>query len=93
VHQQRLAHDVAREHARIERGERVLEDDLHLPPVGPELTLGQTGNVGAVHFHGAAGRLDQAQHGAAGRRLAAARLADQPSVSPSPMVKLMPSTA
>ena len=33
VHAQRLADDVARGHARIERGERVLEDDLHLPAV------------------------------------------------------------
>ncbi len=36
VHPQRLGHDVAGRHARIERGERILEDDLHLPPVGPQ---------------------------------------------------------
>ena len=39
------------------------------------------------------GRLDQLQHGLADRRLAAARLAHQPSVSPLAMAKLTPSTA
>ena len=34
---QRLADDVAGAHARVERGERVLEDDLHLPAEGPQL--------------------------------------------------------
>ena len=77
VHAQRLADDVARRHARIERGERVLEDDLHPPPVGAQLDLAEPRDVLAVERDAAGGRLDQPQHGAAHRRLAAARFADQ----------------
>ena len=77
VHLQRLADDVARRHARVQRRERVLEDDLHLPPVGPQRGFAQPGDVLAVELDRAAGRLDQAQHGARHGRLAAAALADQ----------------
>ncbi len=84
VDQQRLAHDVARRHARVERGERVLEDDLHLPPVGPQLGLRQADDLLALDLDRARGRLDEAQHGAAGRRLAAAATRPPgPSVSPA----------
>jgi hypothetical protein len=37
VNVQRLAHDVSRGHARIERRERILENDLGLTPVGAHL--------------------------------------------------------
>ena len=36
VDQERLGNDVAHRHARIERGVRVLEDHLHVPPYGPQ---------------------------------------------------------
>ncbi len=78
MHAQRLADDLARRHARIERGERVLEDDLHLPPVGAQLRPAEARDVGTVELDAARGRLDQPQHGATDCRLAAARLADQP---------------
>ena len=77
VHAHRLGDDVAGRHARIERGERVLEDDLHLPAVGPQLGLAQMRDVAAVDPDAAAGRLDQPQDRAADRRLAAAGFADQ----------------
>ena len=77
VHAQRLADDVAGGHARIERGERVLEDDLHLPPVGAQLRLAEMRDVGAVDRDAAGGRLDQPQDRAADRGLAAAGFADQ----------------
>src|SRR5262249_51200957 len=43
----------------------------------PQLLLGKMRDVAAHHLHAAAGRLDQPQHGTAGRRLAAARFAHQ----------------
>ena len=61
----------------IERRVRILEDDLHLPAVGPQSRLAQARDVLAVKPDAAGGRLDQPQHGAADRRLAAAALADQ----------------
>ena len=78
VHLERLADDVAGALPRVERGERVLEDDLQLPAVGPELLLAEARDVVAVELDGAGGRLDQAHDGAAHRGLAAAALADQP---------------
>ena len=77
VHAQRFADDVARRHARIERRERVLEDDLHLPPVGAQLPLVEMRDVGAVDPDPARGRLDQAEDRAPDGGLAAAGFADQ----------------
>ena len=48
VHAERLADDVARGHARVERGERILEYDLHRAPMRPHLGLAEAGDVGAV---------------------------------------------
>src|SRR5207237_1889930 len=78
VYLQRLADDIASGHARVQGRERVLEDDLHLPAVGPQLGLAEPRHVIAVELDRAGGRLDQAQHGACHRRLAAAAFADQP---------------
>src|SRR5204863_8319400 len=75
---ERLAHDVARRHARVERGKRVLEDDLHLAAIGPHLGLAETDDLATLDLHRTGGGLDRAQHRAAGRGLAAARLAHQP---------------
>ena len=79
---ERLADDIAGGHARIERGERVLEDDLHRAPVRPQLGLAEIGDVLAVDPDAAAGRLDQAQDAARHRRFAAAGFADQPERFP-----------
>ncbi len=75
---ERLADDIARGHARIERGERVLEDDLHRAPVRAQFCLAEMGDVVAVEPDAAAGRLDQPQDAARHRRFAAAGFADQP---------------
>ena len=48
VHAERLADDVARAHARIERGERVLEHDLHLAADRAHLGLAEMGDVLSV---------------------------------------------
>jgi len=47
--------------ARIERRERVLEDDLHPPSEWLELASRERRDVGAIEHDPAAGRLDQAQ--------------------------------
>src|SRR5216684_2896126 len=77
VYPQRLRHDGAGPHARIERGKRVLENDLHLPPMGAKLRLVQMRDVVAVQPDAAGGRIDQPQDGASDGRLAASRLADE----------------
>jgi hypothetical protein len=68
VHERRLADDVRHAHARIQRGERVLEDHLHLEVGFPLPAIADA----------AARRLENAGDHAAERRLAAARFADQP---------------
>ena len=73
---ERLADDIARRHARIERGERILEDDLHRAPMLAQIGLAEMGDIEAVELNAAAGRLDQPQDGARHRRFAAAGLPD-----------------
>ena len=65
-------------HARIERGERVLEDDLHVAAERAERRGIELRDVAALEPDLAGGRLDQPQDAAAGRRLARAGFADQP---------------
>ena len=77
VDAERLADDIAGRHARIERSERVLEDDLHRAPDRPQLGLAEMGDVAVVQPDAATGRLDQAQDAACHRRFAAAGLADK----------------
>jgi len=45
MHTDRLADDIARHHARIERGKRILEDDLHRAPMRPQVGLAEVGDV------------------------------------------------
>jgi hypothetical protein len=77
VHRQRLADDPLHGHARVERAERVLEDDLQVAAQAAHLRRRQRHHVGAVVDDLPGVGLDQAQDQPAGRRLAAARLADQ----------------
>ena len=77
VDHERLGDDVLDRHARIERAERVLEDDLHLAPHRPHALGVQALDRLALEADGAAGRLDQADQHAPGGGLAAARLADE----------------
>jgi hypothetical protein len=76
VDRQPLADDRADRHPRVEAGERVLKDDLHLTPQAPQFAALQREHVSAVEGHRACRRLDQAQDRAPERRLAAAGLAD-----------------
>src|SRR5579872_4325513 len=77
MHAEWLADDVARGHARVERGERVLEYDLHRAPVRPELGLAEMGDVASVEADATAARLDQAEHAARDRRFTATGFADE----------------
>ena len=75
---QRLGHDVADGHPRVERGIGVLEDDLHLAPKLSDLAARELRQLLTEEANGAARRLDQLQDAVAGRRLSRARLADEP---------------
>ena len=65
----------------VERGQRILEHHLHPSAKLAQRLLLERGDVDAVQFHAAAGRLLQPKHRPAKRRLAAAGLAHQ-SVRP-----------
>ena len=77
VHAHRFGDDIAGGHARIERGKRVLKNDLHLPAVGTQAGFSQTRDVVSIDLDGAVGRLDQPQNGAADGRFATTGFADQ----------------
>src|SRR4029077_14809295 len=49
---QRLLEDVPDRHARVEGGERVLEDHLHLPPDPAQASSAQLGDILAVEGDG-----------------------------------------
>ncbi len=73
---QRLGDDVADRHARIERGDRILEDDLHVAARGAHLLVGKIEKIAALPQDAAFLRFQQPQDGAAERGLAAAGFAD-----------------
>ncbi len=77
VHDERLADDVADGHPRVERGVRVLKDDLHLAPHLAELFALQLRQFAAEEIDRALGRLQELEHAVARRRLAGAGLADE----------------
>ena len=79
---ERLGDDALQRHPRVQRGERVLEDDLHLGADELHLLVVQLidahrAQVWIVERDLSAGRLKQAQDRAAGGRLAAAAFAHQ----------------
>ena len=74
---QRRAHDRADGVAGVQRRVRVLEDHLYVPPQRAHLARGDVRDVAALEHDLPAGGLQQPGHEPAGRRLAAARLADQ----------------
>ena len=78
MHAQRLADHASDRVARVQRGVRILEDHLHPLAQRPQLAFAEVRDVRAVEDDLAAGRLVQAQEGAADRRLAAPGLADEP---------------
>src|SRR6185312_5498141 len=76
VHLEALADDLRHRHARAERAERVLEDDLHLLAQRADVALAERLQVLAVEMD-AAGAALQPQQREAERGLAGARFADQ----------------
>src|SRR5262249_22829149 len=82
VDHERLAHDVADGHARVERCIRVLEDDLHLAANLAHLAPLQVGDVTAVEDDLPRGGLRELDQGAREGCLATARLAHQPDRLP-----------
>src|SRR5262245_52686919 len=77
MHAERLTDDVTCGHARIERGEGILEHDLHRAAHRAQLALAERRDLGAVELDAARGRLDQPQHGARDCGFAAAGFADE----------------
>ena len=75
VDHQCLADDGADGHARIERGERILEDDLHVAAQPLQRAAIERGNVPALEPYLARGGFDQPQDAAPGGRLATPRFA------------------
>jgi hypothetical protein len=78
VQQQRGADDLRDPLAWVQRGERVLEDHLHVASQRPQVAAAGVRDVLAAERDAALGRLDQPHERARQRRLAAARLADEP---------------
>src|SRR5688500_14378490 len=77
MYHQPFAHARPDWHARIERGEGVLEDDLQLPPQPLHLVALRGHDIHAFETHMPTRRRYEAQHGPAHGRLAAARLSHQ----------------
>ncbi len=75
---ERFADDVANGHARVQRGQRVLKDDLQLATHLPQLSLIELVQAPAHETHLAARRRHELQDRPCQRGLAAARLADDP---------------
>ena len=78
VDREPLRDQVADLHARVERPDRVLEDDLHVPARLLQVLAAEPDDVDAVEHDLAGGRLEQAQDRPTERRLAAPGLADEP---------------
>src|SRR5216683_937123 len=78
VDRERLLDDAPHAHPRIERAERILEDDLHALARGPELVGGERDKVPALEADVPRAWLDQPQDEPPRRGLATTRLADEP---------------
>src|SRR5436853_6109436 len=72
-----MAHRLADRHRRVERGVRILEDDLDPPPQLAKLPLRQAGDLASLELDASSCRAHEPEQRPAERRLAAARLADQ----------------
>ena len=75
---QRLADDAADRVARVQRGERILEDHLHAPPERTHIPFAELRDVLPVEDDATAGRVVEAQDRSADGRLPAAGLAHEP---------------
>src|SRR5262245_57845606 len=77
MHAHRLADDLSDRHARVERGVRVLEDDLHALAHAHHLIAREACEVHALEADLPTRRIVEPQHQPAKGGLAATRLADQ----------------
>ena len=77
VQDQRFFEDLADGHARVQRGEWVLEHHLHAPAQRPQGCAGGLGDILSIEMNAAGSRLDQPQRQPGGGGFAAAGLADQ----------------
>ena len=76
MERERLRQDVADRHPRIERGVRILEDQLGVAAERPHVALTHRDDITSGKPHATRGWLDQAQHEAPDRRFATAGFAD-----------------
>jgi hypothetical protein len=74
---QRLGDDIADPAARVQRGNRILEDQLHAPAHQPQGIAPHRREIVPVEQNAARGRPAQLQHRPAQRRFPAAGFADQ----------------
>ena len=74
---QGVPHDSAHAHHRVQRRQRVLKDDLHLPPQRAQFPAGERAHVPSLEIHPSRGGLVQSQDRAGEGRLAAAAFSDQ----------------
>src|SRR5215472_17971962 len=78
MHLHRLGDYVAHRHTRVERAVRVLEDDLNAAPQRHQLGILELGEINTVVEDRSRCWSVEQQDAAAGRRLAATALADEP---------------
>src|SRR6266568_9688212 len=74
---ERLLHRLSHRVARVQRGERLLKDELHPSPKPAQLVLLERGDVSPVELDSAGGWLDQAEEAAADGRLPGTAFADE----------------
>jgi hypothetical protein len=84
---QRMGDGLADRHRRVERRVRVLEHDLHAPPVLAQLPLAQLRDVPTFEDDAARGGANEPEQRAPERGLTAPRLADQPEHLARPEVE------
>src|SRR5205809_813725 len=82
VDDERLLDDLSRAHARVERRVRILKDDLHIAPRLAQAPARKGEHVLAPDPYFARRGVDEPEHAAPGRRLSAARFADEPEGFP-----------
>ena len=77
MNDERFADDRANQHARVERAERILKDDLQVPAPRPHRALVKRRNILAFVEDLACRRLDEPKQEASGRRFPATGFAHQ----------------
>src|SRR5579883_1148028 len=77
MHCERLTDNRPYRHPRIQRGVRILKNDLHISPFASKIVLGQRQKIDSIETDRAGIRLDQAQHSTASGCFTAAGFTDQ----------------